>query len=130
MVGPALEAAAILEKEGISVAVVNARFAKPLDTGLITALARRTRRIVTIEEHSRMGGFGSAVLEALSDCGLEGVETRVLGIGDAFVDHGPASRFHELHGLRPEQIARAVREMAGAAPGGDRTRDRPADRFP
>jgi len=111
MVKPALEAAEILEAEGIDVAVVNARFAKPLDTGLVGDLARRTGRIVTLEEHSRMGGFGSAVLEAIADQGLEGVRVRVLGIGDEFIDHGTVEQYHEQFGLRPAQIAQAVREM-------------------
>ncbi len=131
MVQPALEAASILEAEGISAAVVNARFAKPLDAGLITALARRTRRIVTLEEHSRMGGFGSAVLEALSERGVEGVETRVLGIGDAFIDHGPTPHFHERFGLRPAQIAETVRGMIGESrPLDERARGDTADRLP
>ncbi|OGP86395.1 MAG: 1-deoxy-D-xylulose-5-phosphate synthase [Deltaproteobacteria bacterium RBG_13_65_10] len=113
MVKPALDAAEILEAEGIQVAVVNARFAKPLDADLIGLLARRTGRIVTIEEHVRMGGFGSAVLEALSDLGLHGVKTQVLGIGDAFIEHGPTEVFHEQFGLRPAQIAQTVRALLG-----------------
>jgi 1-deoxy-D-xylulose-5-phosphate synthase len=126
MVKPALEAAEILEAEGIDVAVVNARFAKPLDTLLVGDLARRTGRIVTLEEHSRMGGFGSAVLEAIADQGLEGVRVRVLGIGDEFIDHGTVEQFHERFGLQPAQIAQAVRELMAAegspgAPG--RSRD-------
>ncbi len=111
MVKPALEAAEILEAEGIDVAVVNARFVKPLDSGLVADLARRTGRIVTLEEHSRMGGFGSAVLEAIAEHGIEGVRVRVLGIGDAFVDHGSVEHYHEQFGLRPAQIAQTVREM-------------------
>jgi len=113
MVKPALEAAEILEAEGVEVAVVNARFAKPLDTALIGDLARRTRRIVTLEEHSRMGGFGSAVLEAIAELGLTDVRVRVLGIGDEFIDHGTVEQYHEQFGLRPAQIAQTVRDMMG-----------------
>lgn len=115
MVRPALEAAAMLEEEGVSAAVVNARFAKPLDADLLVELARRTGCIVTLEEHSRMGGFGSAVLELLSEQGLSGVRTRVLGIGDTFIDHGPVPYFHELFGLRPHQVVKLVQEMVGGA---------------
>jgi 1-deoxy-D-xylulose-5-phosphate synthase len=117
MAGPALEAADLLESLGISVAVVNARFAKPLDATLITELARRTGRIVTLEEHSRLGGFGAAVLETLAAGGIAGVDTRVLGVGDEFIDHGPVTYFHERYGLRPQQIVQLVQEMIGAAEG-------------
>ncbi|MFQ5457256.1 MAG: 1-deoxy-D-xylulose-5-phosphate synthase [Myxococcota bacterium] len=113
MVKPALEAADMLSEEGIGAAVVNARFAKPLDGALILELARRTGCVVTIEEHSRMGGFGSAVLELLCEHGLSGVRTAVLGIGDVFIDHGPVPYFHELFGLRPHQVAKLVQEMVG-----------------
>jgi 1-deoxy-D-xylulose-5-phosphate synthase len=115
MAAPALEAADLLEALGISVAVVNARFAKPLDADLVTELARSTGRIVTLEEHSRLGGFGAAVLEALAAHGVSGVQTRVLGIGDEFIEHGPVSYFHERYGLRPPQIVQLVQEMVGAS---------------
>jgi 1-deoxy-D-xylulose-5-phosphate synthase len=116
MVKPAMDAAEILEAEGIGVAVVNARFAKPLDTALIGSVARRTGRVVTLEEHARMGGFGSAVLEALADLGIHGVQTRVLGIGDEFIDHGTAEHYHARFGLRPAQIAQTVRDLLSEGP--------------
>lgn len=67
MVYPAMQAAAILSEHGIEATVVNARFAKPLDTGLIVPLAKQFGRVFTLEEGCLMGGFGSAVVEALLD---------------------------------------------------------------
>ena len=84
---PALEAAAELAAEGIACAVLNARFVKPLDREKILELARRCRVLVTVEEHSIRGGFGSAVLELLAEEGIA-VPTRVLGVPDALIEHG------------------------------------------
>src|SRR3989441_386941 len=81
---PALEAAERLADEGISAAVVNARFVKPLDHALIAQVARQVKCLVTVEEGCRMGGFGSAVLEALSDQGVEDSTTRVPGLPDKY----------------------------------------------
>ncbi len=82
LVHPALEAAAELSAEGISAAVLNARFAKPLDRDRILSLASRCRALLTVEEHSGMGGFGSAVLEALSAAGVV-VSSRCLAVPDS-----------------------------------------------
>src|SRR6267142_1738640 len=71
MVHPSLQAAENLEKEGIETTVVNARFVKPLDSGLLLALARTKRLIVTVEEAYLAGGFGAAVLELLEENGLQ-----------------------------------------------------------
>src|SRR5690606_19670326 len=67
LVWPALEAAEALAAEGVQAAVLNVRFVKPLDEEQILALARRTGRVVTVEDGVRMGGLGSAVLELLAD---------------------------------------------------------------
>src|SRR5207248_2697873 len=71
-------AAKELAAEGISIAVVNARWAKPLDEKLITRLAKGTGRLVTIEDHVIAGGFGSAVLELLESKGLRNVDVRLV----------------------------------------------------
>ncbi len=106
-VHPALEAAAELAAEGVSCAVVNARFVKPLDRSRIVDIARRCRVLVTVEEHSAQGGFGSAVLELLAE---EGITTplRVLGVPDALIEHGesPASV-----GIGPDAIQAAVSSL-------------------
>jgi 1-deoxy-D-xylulose-5-phosphate synthase len=89
-VSEAICASALLaENHGVSAAVVNARFIKPLDAELIIALAQKIQKIITVEENTVQGGFGSAVLELLSDSEINGVIVKRLGIKDHFVEHGP-----------------------------------------
>ncbi|MBC7880891.1 MAG: 1-deoxy-D-xylulose-5-phosphate synthase [Anaerolineae bacterium] len=109
MVTPALQAANLLSEHGIDACVVNARFVKPLDTELILPLARRIGRVVTVEEGCRMGGFGSAVLEALMDGGAVVPVTRI-GIDDHFVTHATRSQLLESLGLTASGIARTIQE--------------------
>lgn len=87
MVQVALQAADTLIAEGHPVAVVNARFLKPLDEELICATARRVKRLITIEENMAQGGFGSAVLELLHREGIE-MPVKVIGVPDEFIHHG------------------------------------------
>ena len=126
IVGRALEAAASLADEGWSVGVINARFAKPLDTNLILERAREARLVVTFEESVVTGGFGAGVLEAievarLTDPTLRNVPVRIVGIpGDAFVDHGSVADLRRVLRLDVAGIAEQVRETLGAlglAPG-------------
>jgi 1-deoxy-D-xylulose-5-phosphate synthase len=113
-VHPALDAAAELAAEGISAAVLNARFAKPLDRERIGALAARCGAVVTVEEHAAMGGFGSAVLELLAELGHDG-PARCLAVPDRLIEHGdPDAQQHAL-GLDTEGIVRAVRELLSRA---------------
>jgi 1-deoxy-D-xylulose-5-phosphate synthase len=107
LVHDAMEAAAELAARGLSVAVLNARFVKPLDTERIVALASRCRAILTVEEHSGMGGFGGAVLEALAEAGVC-VPTRCLSIPDRLVEHGDPEAIRASIGLDPDGIANAV----------------------
>lgn len=93
---------------GVKVGVVNARFAKPLDTALLARQAKSAKLIVTLEDHTIMGGFGSAVVEALSDAG---VPTPVVRIGwpDKFIHHGSSvAGLRAENGLSPEQIFEKV----------------------
>ena len=93
----AVEAADQLAEYGISCAVVDPIYAKPLDRELISEVARKTGRIVTVEENVLAGGFGSAVLEELTDSGITGVTVHRIGMPDAFVEHGTAAdQRHEL----------------------------------
>ncbi|NLG83346.1 MAG: 1-deoxy-D-xylulose-5-phosphate synthase [Firmicutes bacterium] len=108
-----------LATQGISCAVVNVRFVKPLDEQLLLALARRTGRVVTIEEAALAGGFGSAVLELLAAHGLGGVQWRALGFPDRFIEQGPREMLLERYGLSVQGICAAVESlgltrMAGA----------------
>ena len=94
-----------LGQEGISTAVVNARFVKPLDHELIVSVAKRVRYVVTIEEGCKMGGFGSTVLETLSDAGVTGVKTKVLGLPDWYIEQVKPRLYGDLPG---GDVARAV----------------------
>ena len=110
MVQAAEKAADLLAEEGIAVRVVNMRFVKPLDTALLLSLVRDTevRGRVTLEENMLAGGFGSAVLEALSDAGVQ-MPVRRFGIGDTFVEQGTREELLELCGLTAPQIAEGVK---------------------
>ncbi|MBC2713368.1 MAG: 1-deoxy-D-xylulose-5-phosphate synthase [Desulfosarcina sp.] len=89
-VSEAICAASLLKEDHrIRATVVNARFIKPLDHELIIPLARNIRHIITVEENAIQGGFGSAILELLSDHGINDVIVKRLGINDHFVEHGP-----------------------------------------
>jgi len=116
---PALEAAQALEAEhGLSVAVFNARFVKPLPEAQILELAGRFSRIVTAEEGCLAGGFGSAVLELLADrnllsCGAGGCMVRRVGIPDQFVEHGTSKELRAKVGIDKAGIKAAVLEVLG-----------------
>jgi 1-deoxy-D-xylulose-5-phosphate synthase len=108
----ALAAAHALRAEGIDPTVVNARFVKPLDVELLHELSRTHRALVTVEEHSLAGGFGSAVLEALGDAGTA-VRVVRLGIPEAFVGHATQVAQRAQCGLDEAGISRAVRSIVG-----------------
>ena len=105
MVMPALEAAALLEEQhGIRLTVVNARFVKPLDAGLILDLARTQRTLITIEENARQGGFGTAVLELLEEHDLSGTPVLRLGYPDSYIPQGEQHELRAILGLDPAGI--------------------------
>lgn len=114
-VWPAVKAAEQLGQEGLSTAVINARFVKPLDQELIVSVAKRVRYVVTVEEGCKMGGFGSAVLEALSDAGVN-VRTKVLGLPDWYIEQGPQDLLRERYGLTTDGIYRSVKELVTKSP--------------
>lgn len=114
MVVVASEAAALLARQGIEAAVINARFVKPLDEDCLLSYASQTRFLVTIEEHVLQGGFGSAVLEALERRGRKDVQIVRLGIGDTFVEHGQREILLALHGLTPENVVKIVLSRLGS----------------
>ncbi len=116
----ALECGLLLERNGLSVGVINARFVKPLDRELLLDACERAGRIVTLEEHTLPGGFGSAVLEALADMGLHHIPVLRIGIPDCFVDHGEAGQLRSLLGLNREGICRQIEEWLSRA-GEDRS---------
>ncbi|MBE0480443.1 MAG: 1-deoxy-D-xylulose-5-phosphate synthase [Dehalococcoidia bacterium] len=110
-VHPALGAAGILESEGISCAVVNARFAKPLDSDLILELASRTRRVLTVEENTLSGGFGSAVAQLIQSSGCTNVTVACMGTPDEYLGHGPQDLFRTMLGLDADGIAERARSL-------------------
>ncbi|MBH0208830.1 MAG: 1-deoxy-D-xylulose-5-phosphate synthase [Nitrospira sp.] len=112
----AMEAAKRLSEEGISTAVVNGRFVKPLDQELVVDVAKRVRHVVTVEEGCKMGGFGSAVLETLAEAGVSGVRTKILGLPDWYIEQGPQDLLRERYGLTAEGIYQAVKALIGKAP--------------
>jgi 1-deoxy-D-xylulose-5-phosphate synthase len=106
------KAAELLRNEGLHVGVVNMRFIKPLDKELVLRAVRECGFAVTVEEGSLMGGFGSAVLEAASDAGLDTSHICRLGIPDKFVEHGERSELLAELGLDANGIAAACRKLA------------------
>jgi 1-deoxy-D-xylulose-5-phosphate synthase len=110
MVSHALEAADILSKEGIEAEVVNMRFIKPLDEGLLKSLARRIATIMTIEDNVLQGGFGAGVLEAFSRLGVPNVSVKVHGLPDEFVEHGSSDELYKIVKLDADGIAGIAKE--------------------
>ena len=109
MVHPALNAASALEEDGISLTVVNARFVKPLDEELLVTLAEKHRILITIEENSLQGGFGSAVLELLEQCGLNGIRVLRLGYPDSYIPQGEQHELRAMLGLDSAGIISSIR---------------------
>jgi 1-deoxy-D-xylulose-5-phosphate synthase len=105
MVQTALEAAALLDKKGIHIEVVNARFCKPLDEQGVLALCDRHDRVVTLEDHTRVGGFGSAVLECLAAHGPVRAQVQVMGVPDEILEHMSRAQVLESIGLTAQHVA-------------------------
>ena len=114
-VNEALSAHDMLKKHNISTTIVNCRFVKPLDADLIVTLSKKIPRIVTVEENVRQGGFGSAVLECLSDHGVTGFRLKCIGIPDTFVEHGPQDFLRSKHGIDASAIFKAVKHLMNDA---------------
>jgi 1-deoxy-D-xylulose-5-phosphate synthase len=110
MVYPSLEAAADLEKEGLSVGVVNCRFVKPVDPGL-GELSTSIGRVLVMEENIRQGGLGGAVLELFNDLGIVNVHMRRMGLPDKFVEHGASPLLREIYGLDTTGILKEARDF-------------------
>ena len=119
MVDAATKTAALLKERGLAAAVINMRTVKPLDEALLRRMAREKKLLVTMEENVLAGGFGSAVLEMLSDAGIA-VPVLRFGIGDAFIEQGKPQELLEIAGLLPEQMAeRIVAAQKGAGRDGE-----------
>ncbi|THB80911.1 MAG: 1-deoxy-D-xylulose-5-phosphate synthase [Desulfobacteraceae bacterium] len=103
-VQPALSAAESLEEKGIYTTVINARFIKPLDHDNIIQAAKRTGKLITVEEHVLAGGFGSAVVEMISDHHIEDIRIQRIGINDRFVEHGAQNILRQAYGVDAERV--------------------------
>ena len=103
----ARELGARLEREGFSAAIINPRFIKPLDRELLAIYASRVAAFVTLEDHVKMGGFGSAVVEALDDMGLAIPVVRI-GWPDQFIEHGKVDELRAKYGLTVDEAYRQV----------------------
>ena len=101
MVTMARDLAARLERDGFSAAVINPRFVKPLDRAMLEQYARRVAAFVTFEDHVKMGGFGSAVIEALDEMGIAVPVVRIAW-PDRFIEHGKVDALRAQYGLTPD----------------------------
>ena len=105
---PAAEAAGALSRSGVECTVVNARFANPLDVQLISDIARKVKRLLTVEENVLAGGFGSAVLQMLNSYQVSGGQVKCHGLPQVFVEHGSQAILRAKYGLDAPGIARQV----------------------
>ena len=115
MVHPAVQTAEILSEHGMEATVINARFVKPLDRELILPKAQQIGRVVTMEEGCVMGGFGSAVAEALMDADIL-VSLLRIGVPDQLVDHAKPDEAKAEVGLTPAQMAEQIRTKYASQP--------------
>jgi len=110
MAWASLEAAELLSKENIDVAVINARFVKPIDEALIEKLSKDINKFITVEEGVLEGGFGSFLLETLEKKGIKNVEVHRIGLPSEFITHGKREVLLDLYGLSSIKIAKAMKE--------------------
>ncbi|MCS7461630.1 1-deoxy-D-xylulose-5-phosphate synthase [Paenibacillus doosanensis] len=111
MIQVAMEAAEQLAKEGIQLRVVNARFIKPMDEAMLLQLAKENLPIITLEEGSQAGGFGGGVLEFYSSHSLHGLQIKIVGIPDYFVEHGSVPEQRKEVGLTAERVVTEVHAL-------------------
>ncbi len=111
----AVDVCRVFQEKGILIAHYDMRFAKPLDASLLHKIARKFKKIVTIEDGCLQGGFGSAILEFFADNNYQ-LEVKRLGIPDAIIEHGEQLELHKEIGLDPEGISNTIAEMLEAVP--------------
>lgn len=111
-----IDAAIQLEKEGIEIGHIDMRYAKPLDTEMIDYVLAKYDQIITIEDGTRLGGFGSAVAEYVAEKGA-GVPVKIMGTPDTVIEHGTQRELHDEVGLGPDGIVEEVRKRLGIVVG-------------
>ena len=109
MVASSIETSKLLKEKNINACIVNARFVKPLDKNLIMPLASRIQKVVTMEEGTLIGGFGSAIVELFNDNEIN-IPVYRIGIPDVLVDHASPDQSKEKLGLMPDQMADKIIE--------------------
>jgi 1-deoxy-D-xylulose-5-phosphate synthase len=107
-----IKAAQILANEGLDFGVINARFVKPLDTETLLKAVSQTPVVVTVEEATLMGGFGSAALEMCGEAGVSAAHVHRLGVPDRFVEHADRGELLSILGLDAAGVARTCRRLA------------------
>lgn len=100
-----------LEKEGIDVEVINARFLKPLDKEKIKASIIKTKKVITLEDGTIINGLGTAVEEVIVEENLEGVKLKKLAYPDSFIKHGEVAELEKIYGLDKENIIKEIKKM-------------------
>jgi len=105
------EACKLLKKEKINPTLINARFVKPLDEDLILNLAKKTKKLITVEEGILKGGFGSAILELLQDKTTDKYQIKRIGLPDKFIEQGERKGLLKKYGLNKEKIVKIVKEI-------------------
>jgi len=111
MVKIAEEACKLLKEKKINPTLINARFVKPLDEDLILNLAKKTKKLITIEEGILKGGFGSAILELLQDKAADKYQIKRIGLPDKFIEQGERKELLKIYGLNKEKIIKTVEEI-------------------
>ena len=101
--------------------MVNARYVKPLDVELITSLVRHIPRLVTVEENTLGGGFGSSVARLLQDLDIDEIPVKIIGIPDEYVEQGTQAAIRAKYGLNAEGITRQVLSMFSGYQAGKRS---------
>lgn len=108
-----VKASAELEKQGIHATVINARFAKPLDEKMIIEHAKKTGKLITVEENTLVGGFGSAVLECLEKNGVHNIAVKRLGAADDYIPYDKPENIKKQFGMSVDDIVNAAKKMVG-----------------
>lgn len=111
MVSPAWEAAEKLAAEGTETTVINARWLKPIDVDAVEASVRHTRRLLTVEENVRIGGYGEQLRDALVERGIGEFRHIVMALPDAFIEHGSQPIIRAEAGLSADAIVETVRSL-------------------
>jgi len=108
-VEPSLEAADLLEKDGISCSVTNARYIKPLDITLVSKLAEINKLVVTVEENVLAGGLGSAVSSLMHDQNMADTKLLRIGLPDKFIEHGTQPQLRKKYKLSFDEIVKQIK---------------------